>query len=195
MLFATRGAFPLAKEPYYRSDPMKRFSLRLMLLVAMALLAFGCNGKSVAIVDTTFVQRESIAGQKGGERLQALGMQMQAEYEAGKQKIEEAQKSKNKKAYEEAQAEQKQALLDMQQRLNAEQQMVVTVVTEVYQKALEACRVKGKFAVILPAEGALSFDPAVDITKQMVEEMNAQPLDFSFTEPEAPADAKDAPAQ
>lgn len=164
---------------------MKRFSLRLVLLVALALLAFGCNGKRVAIVNTDMVYKESTASEKGTEYLRGLSTEMQKAYEEAAAKVENAKGKKEKQA---AQEEMQVALVEMQQRLNAEQQQVVTALTDAYKKAMENCRTKGKFDLIIPSEAALAYDPQIDVTQKVLDEMNALPIEFKPIKPESPAE-------
>ena len=169
---------------------MKLFSVRLALLLALALLAFGCNGKRVAVVNTDMVYQSSQASEKGTEYLKSISGEMQKAYETAQAKVEEA---KGKKEKEAAQAELQQLLMEMQQRLNAEQQQVVTVLSESYKKAMDACRAKGKYDIIIHPEAALSYDPQIDITKQVIDEMNAMTYEFKPIVPETPSETP-APA-
>ena len=164
---------------------MKFSHLRLALLMALALFVFGCNGKRVAIVNTDMVYKESTASEKGTEYLRGISADMQKAYEEAAAKVESA---KGKKEKEAAQEEMQTALVEMQQRLNAEQQQVVTALTDAYKKAMDNCRAKGKFDLIIPSDAALSYDPQIDLTQQVLEEMNAMPLEFTPIKPEAPAE-------
>ena len=168
---------------------MKRFPLLLALLVALSLFAFGCNGKRVAIVNTDMVYKDSSASEKGTEYLRAVSADMQKAYEEAAAKVENA---KGKKEKQEAQEAMQATLVEMQQRLNAEQQQVVTALTDAYKKAMDNCRTKGKFDLIIPSEAALSYDPAIDVTQKVLDEMNAMPIEFTPIKPEAPAE-KPAP--
>ncbi len=163
---------------------MKRFFLCLALLMALSLLAFGCNGKRVAIVNTDMVYKDSAASGKGTEYLRGLSAEMQKTYEDAAAKVENAKGKKEKQA---AQEEMQMLMGELQQRLNAEQQQVVTALAEAYKQAMENCRTKGKFDLIIPAEAALSYDPQVDITKQVLDEMNTLPIEFTPITPEGPA--------
>ena len=162
-----------------------KLSFRLALLMTLALLAFGCNGKRVAVVNTDMVYKESTVSEKGTQYLRDISSEMQKSYEAAAAKVENA---KGKKEKEAAQEEMQVSLIEMQQRLNAEQQQVVSKLTEAYQKAMENCRTKGKFDLIVPSDAALSFDPQIDITARVLEEMNATPVEFSPIKPETPTD-------
>ena len=172
---------------------MKSSFFRLVLLVTLALLAFGCNGKRVAIVHTDAVYKESAASGKGSEYLRGVSSEMQKAYEEAAAKVENA---KGKKEKEAAQEEMQMTLAEMQQRLNAEQQQVISTLTTAYQQAMENCRLKGKFDVVIPAEAALAHDPQLDITKQVLAEMDAMPIEFKPILPETPAEEPaDKPAQ
>ena len=166
---------------------MKFSHLRLVFLMVLALLAFGCNGKKLAIVNTDMVYQKSSASEKGTEYIKSVTAELEAELRALE---ENAEKAKDKKA---AQAELQQALMAIQQRFNAEQQQVVNTLSEAYKKALDNCRAKFKYDIIMSNELALSYDSAVDITQKVMDEMNAIPIEFKSlaeeapTQPEAPA--------
>lgn len=149
--------------------------------MALALLAFGCNGKRVAVVNTEMVYKESSLSEKGTQHLRSMSAEMQQTYEAAAAKVENAKGKKDKEA---AQEEMQMALIEMQQRLNAEQQNVVNVLTEAYKNALDSCRTKGKFDLVVPQDVALSFDPQVDITSKVMAEMDAAPVEFNLLKPE-----------
>lgn len=165
---------------------MKATFLRVALLSVLALMAFGCNGKRLAIVNTEMVYQQSTASVKGTDYIKSVTAELEAELRAIEEK---AQSAKDKKA---AQEELQQALASVQQRFNAEQQQVVTALSEAYKKALDACRAKYNVDVILTSEVALSYDASVDFTQKVMEEMNAQPLEFTSLKDEAPVEAKPA---
>lgn len=162
---------------------MKFSHLRLVLLMALALLAFGCNGKKVAIVNTDMVYQKSAASEKGTEYIKGVTTELEAELRSLEANME---KAKDKKA---AQEEMQQALTAIQQRFNAEQQQVVNALTEAYKTALENCRAKFKYDIIVSSELALSHDPAIDVTEKVMEEMNKLPIEFKPVTPdETPAE-------
>ena len=170
---------------------MKFSSFRLALLVTLALLAFGCNGKRIAVVNTDILYKESVVSEKATQYLQTLSSEMQKVYTEAAAKVE---KAKTKQEKEVAQAEMQVKLMELQQRFTAEQQQVAIAMTNASKKAMETCRVKGKFDMVLPAEIALSHAPELDITKQVVEEMNTIPVEFTPIAPENPAPTE-KPAQ
>lgn len=165
---------------------MKFSHFRLVILLALVLVVTGCTGgKRVGVVNTELVYKESVAAEKGTEYLRNITTSMQSEAAAIQEK---AQQSKSK----DAAAQMQQSFMELQQRLNAEQQQVVGVLSEMFNKALENCRVKYNLEIIIPTEAALSFSPDVDMTKRVMEEMNAMPVSFTpLTLEEPAADAAD----
>ena len=144
-------------------------------MLALTLLAFGCNGKttpSVAIVNTDRVYKESDPGKAGIAHLDGISNTLQAELTDLQKK---AEASTNKKA---AQTQFQQALMALQQRFSAEQQQVITTLNEVYQKALENSRAKYKVDVIMASDTVLSASPEADFTDKVISEMNAIPATF-----------------
>lgn len=139
-------------------------------MLALTLLAFGCNGKttpSVAIVNTDRVYKESDPGKAGIAHLDGISNSLQAELTDLQKK---AEASANKKV---AQTQFQQALMALQQRFSAEQQQVITTLNEVYQKALENSRAKYKVDVIMASDTVLSASPEADFTDKVISEMNA----------------------
>lgn len=159
---------------------MKFSLLRFALLLALVLFAAGCNGKRVGIVNAEQIYKESLAAEKGTQYLRDLSGSIQEEIAAIQEK---AQKSKSK----DAAAEMQMAFADLQQRFNAEQQQVITVLSEMFNEALETCRAKYKLDVIIAKEAALSFSPDVDMTRKVMEEMNSMPVSFTPLTAEKPA--------
>lgn len=161
---------------------MKFSHFRFVILLALVLVVVGCNGKRVGVVNTELVYKESLVAEKGTEYLRNLTNSMQSEVVAIQEK---AQNNKSKTAA----AEMQQAFMELQQRLNAEQQQVVTVLSEMYNKALENCRAKYKVDIIIPTEAALSFSPDVDLTQKVMQEMNAMPVSFTPLTAEQPGES------
>lgn len=161
---------------------MKRFFPRVVLLAALALLAFGCTGKRLAIVNTEMVYQQSTASAKGTDHIKKVTAELEAELRALEEK---AQSAKDKKA---AQEELQTALAAIQQRFNAEQQQVVNALSDAYRKALENCRAKYNLDIIMTSEVSLSHAPEIDMTQKVTEEMNAIPLEFAPLAAETPAE-------
>ncbi len=144
----------------------------LILLGVFALLLAGCNGKNLAVVNTDAIYQKSAASEKGTAYLKGVSSELENNLGELQKK---AESSKDKKA---AQAELQQALMAIQQRFNAEQQQVITTLSDLYKKALENCRTKYKIDLIFASDTALSYDKNVDVTDKVLEEMNALPVEF-----------------
>ena len=171
---------------------MKCKRMRLGLLIALALFAFACTGKNIAIVNTESVYKKSAASERGAHYLKTLDAELTAELTALQQKLQNA--SGSKKAAEAAQLELQKALMEIQQRFGAEQQQVLNVLSANFKTALEKLREKYKLDVVLASEMVLSASPVVDMTDKAVEEMDALPAEFTRLAPEKEA-AKEPAAQ
>ncbi|MDL2210351.1 OmpH family outer membrane protein, partial [Desulfovibrio sp. OttesenSCG-928-O18] len=167
-----------------RSVSMKFSQLRLAFLVVLALFAFGCNGKNVAIVNADMVYKDSAMSEKGTEYLKKISEEMQADFMSAQERVEKASAKEKAKI----QAEMQTKLMELQQRLNAEQQQVITAMTEAMKTAMDNVRVKMKLDIIIPSEASLSHDPQIDVTQKVIEEMNAIPIEFTPILPEKPMD-------
>ncbi len=162
---------------------MKSSSVRLVLFAAVMLLLAGCNGKNLAVVNTDTIYQKSAASEKGTAYLKGVSSELEAELTALQKK---AESTKDKKA---AQMQLQQSLMGIQQRFSAEQQQVITTLSDLYKKALENCRSKYKIDLIFASDTALSYDKSVDMTDKVLEEMNALPVEFK------PMNAENAPAE
>ena len=83
-----------------------------------------------------------------------------------------------------------------QQRINAEQQNVVSQLLDLTQRLVNNYRKANGLSVVLGTDVAVAYDPALDVTNALLDEMNKQKVNFvsvSNPQPEAPA-AADAPA-
>ena len=83
-----------------------------------------------------------------------------------------------------------------QQRINAEQQNVVSQLLDLTQRLVNNYRKANGLSVVLGTDVAVAYDPALDVTNALLDEMNKQKVNFvsvSNPQPEAPA-AAEAPA-
>lgn len=160
--------------------------LCLPALLLATLIIAGCNSNSkIAVVNSEKAIQESEAGKAGMAYLETMSKAIQEELIALQ---EEAENGKDKEA---AQAKLQLRLREAQQRFSAEQQQVFNKVDAQFKSALDAYRAKEKLDVILFAEAALSFNPQMDITQQIMAEMNRAKISFEPLKEEA----ADAPAQ
>jgi outer membrane protein len=150
-----------------------------------ALLLGGCinpadsSAPAVAVVDSARVFKESAPGKAGIKHLENLHESMQAELNALQQELQE------KPNDEKLQQKLQEKYMVYQQRISAEQQQVINTLNEAIQKALDACRVQQKLALIVGTDVVLSYGPAADITGAVITEVNKAKVEFKPIEPEA----------
>lgn len=157
------------------------------LLLSVTLMA-GCfqsesSAPKVAVVDTARVFRDSDAGKAGVKFLESLQEKMQADLNTIQEVLK---KNPNDQA---AQQKLQETYMGFQQRMGAEQQNVVTLLNDATQRVLDTFRDQKKLSVILSQEATLSFDKSVDVTAEVIAELNKQKVEFKAIAPEAPAAA------
>ncbi|MDR0238860.1 MAG: OmpH family outer membrane protein [Deltaproteobacteria bacterium] len=154
------------------------------LLLAVLLLG-GCISPAdsfapaVAVVDSARVFKESEPGRAGIKHLETLHESMQAELNALQQELQA------KPNDETLQQKLQEKYMVYQQRISAEQQQVINTLNDAIQKALDACRVQKKLALIVGTDVVLSYGPAADITGTVIGEVNKITVKFKTIEPEA----------
>ncbi|MDP2848510.1 MAG: OmpH family outer membrane protein [Humidesulfovibrio sp.] len=163
---------------------MKKFCA-LLLLVAMASVLAGCNNNNnkFAVVDGAKVFRESKPGQEAMAYLRTKSTELQAEAKAAQEKVQAKQTQENAAAFQEA-------VTKYQTTMGTEQQRVVGLLQDQFNKVLEKYRKDNKVDVILAKDVVLSYDEASDITNKVIEEINKTTIDLNAkpeAKPEAPA--------
>jgi len=161
----------------------------LLLLVALASVLAACNnGNKIVVVDGAKVFRESKPGQEAMAYLRTKSTDLQAEAKSAQEKVQAKQTQENAAAFQEA-------VTKYQTTMGAEQQRVVGLLQDQFNKILEKYRKDNKVDVILAKDVVLSYEDSSDITNKVIEEMNKVTIDLN-AKPEAPkADvaAPDAP--
>jgi len=166
---------------------MKKLSL-LLLLVAVASLLAACNNTpKIAVVDGAKVFRESKPGQDAMAYLRTKSTDLQAEAKAAQEKVQAKQSQENAAAFQEA-------VTKYQTTMGTEQQRVVGVLQENFNKILEKYRKDNKLDVILAKDVVLSSDETSDITNKVIEEFNKTTIDLNAKPAAAKADAPKADA-
>ena len=156
---------------------MKKFCA-LLLLVAMASVLAGCNNNNkIAVVDGAKVFRESKPGQEAMAYLRTKSTELQAEAKAAQEKVQAKQTQENAAAFQEA-------VTKYQTTMGTEQQRVVGLLQDQFNKVLEKYRKDNKVDVILAKDVVLSYDEASDITNKVIEEINKTAIDLN-AKPEA----------
>ena len=146
--------------------------LSFLLLAALAATLAGCNNTpKIAVVDGAKVFRESKPGQDAMAFLRDKNNELQAEAKAAQDKVQAKQTQENAAAFQEA-------VTRYQTTMGAEQQRVVGLLQEQFNKILEKYRKDNKVDVIIAKDVALSYDEANDITNKVIEEINKTTLDL-----------------
>jgi Skp family chaperone for outer membrane proteins len=161
-----KDSSPLQTQERTPMRPEKSF---LAALTLAALLLAGCTGK-VAVINPDLIFQDSNAAKSGLAYLTGLSQELQAEISSP------PENAARRRAPE---ADLQRRINEAQMRYNTEQQQVMGRINSLFREALEACRLKGRFSVVIVSEAALAHDPAMDITRMVVEEMNKTPLSFS----------------
>ena len=160
----------------------------LLLLAVVASVLVGCNDTSnkIAVVDGAKVFRESKPGQEAMAYLRDKSTELQAELKAAQDKVQAKQTQENAAAFQEA-------VTKYQTTMGAEQQRVVGLLQDQFNKILEKYRKDNKVDVILAKDVVLSYEETSDITNKIIEEINKASIDLK-AQPAPAADAA-APAE
>jgi outer membrane protein len=146
--------------------------LSFLLLAALAATLAGCNNApKIAVVDGAKVFRESKPGQEAMAYLRDKNNELQAEAKAAQEKVQAKQSQENAAAFQEA-------VTKYQSTMGSEQQRVVGLLQEQFNKILEKYRKDNKVDVIIAKDVALSYDEAGDITNKIIEEINKTSIDL-----------------
>jgi outer membrane protein len=158
---------------------MKKLCALLLLALAASVLV-GCNDTSnkFAVVDGAKVFRESKPGQEAMAYLRDKSTELQAEAKAAQDKVQAKQTQENAAAFQEA-------VTKYQTTMGAEQQRVVGLLQDQFNKILEKYRKDNKVDVVLAKDVVLSYEESSDITNKIIEEINKASIDLKA--PAAPA--------
>lgn len=151
-------------------------------LLGLTLLA-GCNQEQAAsitigVVDEAAAFKDNQAAAKAMTYLQELGAPLQKKAEEAYKNMQAEQNEDNVKAYKEAMGE-------LQNVMNAEQQRVVALIDAKFNEVLNNYRKEKGLTLILSKESVIASDETVDITADIVEAMNGIELDLTQPESEA----------
>ncbi|WP_296988964.1 OmpH family outer membrane protein [uncultured Desulfovibrio sp.] len=169
--------------------------LLILSLLVLCLAVSGCQqtqepAVKVGVVDMNRLLRDSEPGKEASRFLEGMQKEIQ-------QQIDDVQARLGKDPENENLQRELQAIyMGGQQRINAEQQNVVSQLLDLTQRLVNNYRKANGLSVVLGTDVAVAYDPALDVTNALLDEMNKQKVNFvsvSNPQPEAPA-AADAPA-
>jgi outer membrane protein len=146
--------------------------LLALIFLLPALTGFFSSGPKLAVVDMQRVMRDSEPARAGGKFLEDLHAGMQEKIQAIEARLEKNPQD------EEAQKELQTVYMTSQQRMQAEQQNVVTLLYDAIQRVMNAYRERNGYELILNAEVAAAFSPALDVTTAVIAEVNKQKVEF-----------------
>lgn len=151
---------------------MKKFSTILLLVAVASLLAACNNSPKIAVVDGAKVFRESKPGQEAMAYLRTKSNELQGEAKAAQEKVQAKQSQENAAAFQEA-------VTRYQTTMGSEQQRVVGLLQENFNKILEKYRKDNKVDVVVAKDVVLSFEETSDITNKVIEEFNKTTIDLN----------------
>ncbi|MDO9083088.1 MAG: OmpH family outer membrane protein [Humidesulfovibrio sp.] len=151
---------------------MKKFCAFLLLVAMASLLAACSNSPKIAVVDGAKVFRESKPGQDAMAYLRTKSNDLQAEAKTAQEKVQTKQTQENAAAFQEA-------VTRYQTTMGTEQQRVVALLQENFNKILEKYRKDNKVDVIIAKDVVLSSEETSDITNKIIEEFNKTTIDLN----------------
>lgn len=167
---------------------MKKF-MAIMMCLALCGLATACNDNSasqpkIGVVDLNKLMRDSVPGKEGIKFIEAQQSKLQKELDAIQDKLEK--NPEDQAAMQELQS----VYATSQQQMQADGQSVVGTLFDAIQEQLNAYREKNGYAMLIRAEALDSFDPKLDITSSIMEQIDKLKIEFK----PAPPQTASAPA-
>ncbi|GAB6177815.1 hypothetical protein JCM16814_27060 [Desulfobaculum senezii] len=155
--------------------------MKLKLMFAAALMLAltglaGCQQQSadkIAIVDPAEVFQSCEACVAGGDYLRGMGQQLQG-------RLAEIQKPADDSADDGALKKAQEEFMQMQEHMSGEQRRIVEKLNEEFSAVLDEYRAENGISVVLNKQQALSYGDNADITKAVVEAMNARNIDLGI---------------
>lgn len=178
---------------------MKKLMLGLMLGTLLFLV--GCKEEKaaeaapqepkVAVLNLSMVFQTSKASVTAAEYLAKTESEIKSELEkasAGLNKDAEGNVSKDDMP------KLQRVFNDLQQRYNAEQQMVLTRLNTIATETVDEYRKQHNIEVVIRSDQAFSYDPAIDITEEIIKLMDTKQISFEPMLPEGAQSNATAPA-
>lgn len=153
---------------------MKRISLFLISALSCLMLLTACNqqGASIGVLDEAAAFRDNGAAKAAMEFLQKKSAPLQKEAETAYKAMQENKTDKTSAAYRDAMGK-------LQGVMGTEQQRVVGLLNEQFDRVIEDYRKAKGLKVIISRKSALAMDDSIDVTKEIVAEMDKVTIDFA----------------
>ncbi|MDR2745070.1 MAG: OmpH family outer membrane protein [Desulfovibrio sp.] len=146
--------------------------LLALFFLLPALTGFFGSAPKLAVVDMQRLMRDSEPARAGVKFLETMHAGMQEKIQAIEARLEKNPQD------EEAQKELQTVYMTSQQRMQTEQQNVVTLLYDAIQRVMNTYREQNGYELILNAEVAAAFSPALDVTTAVIAEVNKQKIEF-----------------
>ncbi|MDR3320316.1 MAG: OmpH family outer membrane protein [Desulfovibrio sp.] len=146
--------------------------LSVLIFLLPALMGFFDSKPKLAVVDMQRIMRDSEPAKIGVKFLEDIHAGIQEKIQ-----VIEAQLEKNPKD-EAAQKELQTIYASSQQRMQVEQQNVVTLLYDAIQRVMNSYREQNGYEVILNMEVVAAFSPVMDVTTSVIAEVNKQKIEF-----------------
>lgn len=163
----------------------------LFIIMVLCCLMAACNDSQgvntassapkIGVVDLNRLMRDSAPGKEGLKFIESRQSGLQAELDAIQDKLE-----KNP-ADEQAMRDLQRVYAASQQQIQTEGQDVVGALFDAIQGALNTFRAKNGYAMLIRMEALDSFDPALDVTNAVMEDVDKIKIDFSALPKSAPS--------
>ena len=156
-----------------------RIRFLVLSLLVLCLAVSGCQqtqepAVKVGVVDMNRLLRDSEPGKEASRFLEGMQKEIQ-------QQIDDVQARLGKDPENEALQRELQAIyMGGQQRINAEQQNVVSQLLDLTQRLVNNYRKANGLSVVLGTDVAVAYDPALDVTNALLDEMNKQKVNFEL---------------
>ena len=170
-----------------------RHILPLLLVCVFFVSACEQQKSSIAVADLQRVMRDCDAGKKGVDKLNAMAREAEEKLKPIQEKLDKNPDDAD------AQSQFQQMLMPLQQRMQAEQQNMMNQLVDATLRVVNKYREQKGYAMILPADVAFSNDPALDVTNDLIAEVNKENIVLTPLpepkQPEAATGAKAAPKE
>lgn len=165
-------------------------------LLLLSLLCAACqqgeekaSGPSIAVVDIVRVMRDSEAGKAGIKYLEDLQAGIQKQLDDIQNKLEKDPEN------EQLQKQLQTVYMNAQQQMGEEQQNVLSQLQNVTKRVMDEFRKAKGYDVLFSAETLSSYDAKLDVTNDLLVEMNKQKVNFvPLSSPADEAPKADEPA-
>lgn len=160
------------------------------LLLGAMLFLVGCKDESdktqeskVAVLNMGLMFQTSKASQAAMEYMTKVEKDLQEELEKA---IQNLPKGADGNVVQDSMPQAQKLYAEVQQRYNAEQQMVLTRLNTLATETVDEYRTQHNMDVIIRSDQTFSFNPAIDVTEAVIALMNTKEISFAPMLPEAP---------